>query len=283
MVDIMERIEARTSLMVLFDGLADEIHPGDLVGAIADLLDFPVMEDDLEEVAGVDDADDDDIARIGYLVAEQDARDAALDLALLPIVDDRIAPRLEHPENLLLHALQDPSIHEAIDEVAHDLRHVLRGSSSTSIRRTFRFRGRDPGEEPVQHLVAHRRRIDHEEPLRIGIDPVGEREIHEDAPLIASSDVYVGPADEGALLVVEKEEQGPSSAIVSMSERPVGRGLPEAPPGNGDPRRASYRMAASASSRPGCTSMNLYEAAHFRTRSGPISASSRGRTCRSTC
>ena len=125
MVEIMERIDARTSLMVLLTAWPMKSIRENLLGTAPHLLHFPVMENDFEKVAGVDDADNDDVARIRYLVAEQDTGDAALDLALLPIIDDRIAPRLEHPEDLLLHPPQDAPFHEPIDEVAHDFRHVL--------------------------------------------------------------------------------------------------------------------------------------------------------------
>ena len=77
--------------------LADQIHLAELLDPGAGLLDLIGGQYQPEQIAGVDQADQHDVARIGYFVGQQDLAQPRLDLALLGVVDDRVAPGRENP------------------------------------------------------------------------------------------------------------------------------------------------------------------------------------------
>ena len=74
------------------DRLTDQVEAAELLDPGFRLRDLVGAEHEAQEIARLDQADQHDVARIGNLVRQQQLAQPRLDLALLAVVDDRIAP-----------------------------------------------------------------------------------------------------------------------------------------------------------------------------------------------
>ena len=78
-----------------------------LLDAVGRPLQLPARQELVEYAACVGQADDHHVAGVRDFVAEEHFHDAELDFALGPAVDGRVAPGTEHPQVVLIVALQD--------------------------------------------------------------------------------------------------------------------------------------------------------------------------------
>ena len=96
----------------LHDIPADQLHLADLLDASGDTLQLLAGKQALEDAASVRKGNNDDVAHIRNLVAEQHSLDPQLHVPDGPVVDDRIAPCLEHPQETVILLAQNSALDE---------------------------------------------------------------------------------------------------------------------------------------------------------------------------
>ena len=96
------------------DRLPDQIQPAQLTDAVLGLFELIRAEDVSKEVAGLDQAEQHHVARIGDLVSQQDLTQPRPHFLLLAVVDDRILPSRRDPQEAAILIPQNPTLHEPL-------------------------------------------------------------------------------------------------------------------------------------------------------------------------
>src|SRR6266851_4991718 len=187
--------------------LADQIEPAELLDAGFRLGDLVRAENKAEQAASVDQADQHHIARIGDLIGQHQLAQPRPDLTLFAVIDDGIPARAKYPQKpavlLTQHAFCDETLQRnfliflAID--AEPLEHRIGGELPAGFGK--------PLQHIVEDVVAGRRRVDQDQPFEVGIDAVGERQLHQRR----AGEYDIGgrqwQIDEFALAVVELQQK----------------------------------------------------------------------------
>ena len=164
------------------DGAADHVHPADeidpLLGLVVD------VEHEAEDVARVDQADDDDVPGAGNLVGEERLDDARLhelaDGAFLRAAGQLLVPRRggqrpEIPVVMLHDADLDQAVQRPVDDRLRPAGEPFDPVDGVPLNRV-------PGDflqDGIEHGIAGFRRVHEDQRFEIGVDPPVQREVRE--------------------------------------------------------------------------------------------------------
>src|SRR5262249_23647411 len=187
--------------------LPEQIELAQLCHARRHVLDLARAEDVRQEIAGVDEADEHDVAWRRQLVAEQDVEEPALHLLLLAIVDQGVAPGVEHPEDALLLTAHDAALGEPSEPQVLDLVGAPGQALDPEHGVVRLVLGDDLGERAVEDLLARGLRVDDDETLEVVVDLAAHGQVHRDGPRQRIAAALRPHREELARLVVEGEEE----------------------------------------------------------------------------
>jgi hypothetical protein len=191
----------------LRDLASDQVHFADLLNARGGTLHLPPGEQGSEDVAYIGKRNDDDVAHVRYFVAEQDLHDPQLHFPDGLVVDDRVAPRLKHPQEMVVLLAQDAPLDETREGALTNF-HCLRARLLDPIAGVVLFRRfHDARERRIQQIIVKRCRIGNEEPALIGIDPALDGQIHQHRAGKRVLERQHGNVSELPPLVVQQKQQ----------------------------------------------------------------------------
>ena len=158
---------------------ADQVHLADLGDALGSNLQLPAGQNAAEYTACIGKRNDDDIARIRDLIAEQNPHDPQLHFLDSLVVDHRVAPVVKHPHEAVILPSQNTALDETGKGAFLDLT-AMGGRLVDPVAGVVRLRGlRDAGKRRIEQIILKRCRVDHEEPLRIGVNSALQGQIHQ--------------------------------------------------------------------------------------------------------
>ena len=174
------------------DGPPDQVHPADVLDP---LLGFLVeLEDEPQDVAGVDETDDDDVSRVRDLVVEDGLADTGLD-----VLDGRanLGARVDsHPPcgpgqrpEIAVVVLQDLQVAQVVQCHVDDRLRMGSESLDPVLGVALIRLGRDPVEDRVERGIAGSGPVQEDQGLHVGVDASHERQLGE------------GRADDGTVQV----------------------------------------------------------------------------------
>ena len=153
---------------------------------------LPFREYVAEDVAGVHKTDQGDVPRVGHIIGQQHVLHAQLDLAFDAPVDGGIAPGTENPQELLVLGLENAAFDEAVHGLLADVGGLLPGQHFHPLLGIHGVGGTGHAlQGPVQERVVRGCRVDHQKSLGVGVDAVGEGQVHQYG---AYQDVLYGAA-----------------------------------------------------------------------------------------
>ena len=157
----------------LGDRPPDQVHPADEIDALLGLL--VELEDEAEDVTGVDQADDDDVSRVGNLVVEDRPADACLDEldggALTRAAEHIGLPHgvCQRPEVTLV-VLEDAQVDEALKRQVDDRFGLGREPLDPVLGVVLRRLVRDLPQHGVEDGIIRSRPVQDDQRLHIGVD-----------------------------------------------------------------------------------------------------------------
>ncbi len=189
------------------DLAADQVHAPELADAGPDLLERARVQDPLEHAAGVGQSHQGHVLGVGDLVVEQQRQDAALAFQPLLAPLDRVAARLQHPEEGVILLAQDAAIAETRDGFAAQTHRPRHQPGDPVARRQPPGLGGDLGQHLVQHGGVGRGRIDHPEGMQIAVDTATDGQVHQGRAGEAAAQRGLGNTAEFAALVLQGQQQ----------------------------------------------------------------------------
>ena len=191
------------------DRTADQVHPADGIDALLGLL--VELEHDAEDVARIDQADDDDVPRVGDLVGEQRLDDARLDEladgALLGGAGQLLVPsRGRQGPEIAVVMLQDSQPDQPVERLVDDpLRPAGEALDPVDRVPLGRFVG-DLRENRVEHGIAGLRRVDEDQRIEVRVDAPEQRELRQHRAGDGAVQIPAGNLVEIAVLLVEEHQ-----------------------------------------------------------------------------
>ena len=144
----------------------------------------------------------------GDVAGMQHASDAPADLPHRRAIDRGMARGAEDPRELPVPPLQDAALHETGQRLLANGLRFVDGQVPDPRPGVRRFRaGRDPGQDAIEHGIAGRRAVvDHERP-QVGVDPPGERQIHQHRARQGALERIPLDGEQRAILIGQQQDE----------------------------------------------------------------------------
>ena len=199
-------------------GAADQVHPADELDALLRLV--VELEYETEDVAGIDEADDDDISRIGNLVGEDDPADPRpYELACSALL--RLAGQFPMPDGrsqcpeFAVVVFQDLQVNQAVENRIDDRLRAGSEPFDPVLGVVLPWCVRDFLEDGIQGGVAGFCRVHEEQGLHVRVDAGSERKLREHGAGHGAVQMPAGYLVKVAGLLVEEHQD----EFLSQSQR----------------------------------------------------------------